>query len=260
MRFIRFAVVSTRQRMHPKDLRHNLTWIPFLAVRWSTLLPILVLVPGSRAHANLFTPPDIVVAQEGEPDHDKIQDAINAASPGDRIEVREGTYVENIDLMGKAVTLYALDGPGETIIQGDGTGPVVTCDSGETAQTGIVGFFITGGGNFGTLGGGIRIVNASPSIIGCKIETNKAVLGAGIYIDSGEPLILNCTFWDDDALNLGGGIYAINSDFVAINCTFGLNFTSDGGAVYLDTSDPTITNCILWDDSPNEIGISVFTG
>ena len=48
-----------------------------------------------------------------------IQDAINNAKNGDRIEVAPGTYYEAIDFKGKAVRLYSSNGPSATTIHGN---------------------------------------------------------------------------------------------------------------------------------------------
>ena len=47
-----------------------------------------------------------------------IQEAIDAAVDGDCINVEPGTYVENIDFMGKAITVQSTDGEDVTIIDG----------------------------------------------------------------------------------------------------------------------------------------------
>jgi len=47
-----------------------------------------------------------------------IQHAIDFASTGDVIIVRQGTYVENIDFLGKAITVKSEKGPALTIIDG----------------------------------------------------------------------------------------------------------------------------------------------
>ena len=47
-----------------------------------------------------------------------IQDAIDAALPGDIVEVAPGTYMENIDFIGKDITVMSVGGPNVTIIDG----------------------------------------------------------------------------------------------------------------------------------------------
>ncbi len=47
-----------------------------------------------------------------------IQEVIDAAEDGDEIIVRDGTYHENIDFLGKAITVLSEHGPATTIIDG----------------------------------------------------------------------------------------------------------------------------------------------
>jgi hypothetical protein len=147
-----------------------------------------------------------------------IQAAINAAGPGDTIQVDPGTYFEFLDLEGKAITLTARDpAPGMTIIDPrDLTDPdnpfskslwgqssVIKFTSGESDTTVVSGFTLQGGtGEFfyydalnpyGALGvgGGILCHAASPVIDSCVIRDNdvSAAVGPG---NSGE----------------GGGVYS----------------------------------------------------
>ncbi len=77
-----------------------------------------------------------------------IQTAIDNAVDTDEIVVAPGTYFESITFLGKAITLRALDGPEVTIIDAQGAGTVVTCESGEAPDTVLDGFTITGGAAF----------------------------------------------------------------------------------------------------------------
>jgi len=78
--------------------------------------------------------------------YDAIQEAIVAANTGDEIQVREGTYFETIDFLGKPIHLYSSDGRGNTTIDAQGSGSVVTCANGEGLDTILEGFTIAGGG------------------------------------------------------------------------------------------------------------------
>jgi len=53
----------------------------------------------------------------------------------------------------------------------------------------------------------------------------------------------------------GGGMFNFNSSPTVTNCTFsGNSAITDGGGMYNDwDSYPTLANCILWADKPNEI-------
>jgi len=78
-------------------------------------------------------------------DQPTIQGAINAASNGDTVLVAPGTYYENINFNGKAVTVTSSRGPSVTIIDGGQNGSVVTFDSGETMRSGLNGVAIQNG-------------------------------------------------------------------------------------------------------------------
>jgi hypothetical protein len=108
-----------------------------------------------------------------------IQAAIAAAAPGDIIEVAAGTFTENIDFQGKAVTVR---GSGdETVLRGTGAGPVVTLASGEGMGSVLDSVTVTGGR--ADRGGGIAIVDASPVIVRAVIIENRASQqGSGVLI------------------------------------------------------------------------------
>ena len=76
----------------------------------------LVLALVTTARADILNVPG---------DFGTIQGAIDAAVDGDSIEVQPGTYTENLDLMGKQITLYSVEGPAVTTIAAlnTGTGP-----------------------------------------------------------------------------------------------------------------------------------------
>ena len=104
--------------------------------------------------------------------HATIQHAIDAAVNGDEIEVEPGTYVERINLSGKALTLYSTYGPDVTIIDGDAAGHVVTCNNGEGADTVIDGFTVTNGQ--AGYGGGMYISGSTPIVANCVFSANVA--------------------------------------------------------------------------------------
>ena len=144
-------------------------------------------------------------------DYTTIQAAVDAASDGDEIIVAPGTYTgtggEVVDMKGKAITLRASGTSDETILDGNGTGPVVRCVSGENTSTILEGFTITNGSN--EYGGGIVCWTLSnPTITGCTITGNNASYrGGGIDIYNGcNPTITDCNISNNTSSN-GGGIY-----------------------------------------------------
>jgi hypothetical protein len=134
-----------------------------------------------------------------------IQAGINAASNGDTVLVAPGTYTENINFGGKAITVTSSGGPSVTIIDGGAKGTVVTFNSGETTSSVLSGFTIRNGLQNGYDGGGISISSASPTITGNIITGNHAVDGCGIYVGGGSALIQNNTITGNDQTGAGGG-------------------------------------------------------
>lgn len=123
-------------------------------------------MPGARA-ATIHVPAD----------KPTIQAAINAASNGDTVLVAKGTYKENIDFLGKAITVMSADGSADTVIQGDGTTAVVQFHNNETLSSVLKGFLIRGGGGYGDaanpVGGGVFVTSASPEILDNEITANQ---------------------------------------------------------------------------------------
>src|SRR5216117_247836 len=127
-------------------------------------------------------------------DYPTVQAGINASGNGDIVLVAPGTYIENINFLGKALTVTSEGGPQVTTIDASGADSVVAFASEEgpnsilngfTLQNGRSGFDTPGFGD----GGGIRIRGASPTITRNIIKNNLACNGCGISIFGGSPLI-----------------------------------------------------------------------
>lgn len=112
-------------------------------------------------------------------------------------------------------------------------------------------------------GGGGGVYNYSggrPMVVNCLFRGNTGIRGGGVYSTLGGPTVINCAFTGNAATFSGGGMYNLESSPTVINCTFAKNFISrtsyflDGGGVCNDkNSNPIITNCIVWFNSPNSI-------
>jgi hypothetical protein len=132
-----------------------------------------------------------------------IQAGINAANPGDTVLIADGTYLENINFLGKAITVashFIMDADtnhiNNTIIDGSQPvnhdyGSVVTFITGEDTTSVISGFTITGGTGMiepvygDRIGGGIACYIAYPKIshnkiIGNQVTSNQNAWGGGI--------------------------------------------------------------------------------
>src|SRR5215467_7831716 len=138
-------------------------------------------------------------------DQPTLQAAINAASNGDTVLVAPGTYVENINFGGKAITVASSGGPSVTTIDGGAQGSVVTFSTGEGLTSILNGFTVRNGFQNGFSGGGIYIASASPTITGNIITGNHAAVGCGIYVYGGSPFIQNNTITANNQTGAGDG-------------------------------------------------------
>ena len=95
-------------------------------------------------------------------DYPTIQQAINAAMYGNTVLVDPGTYNENIDFLGKTITVKSSQGADKTTIDGRQQGSVVQFVSLEGTASLLEGFTIKNGAK--DSGGGVYCVLSSPTI------------------------------------------------------------------------------------------------
>lgn len=132
-----------------------------------------------------------------------IQAGIAAAGNGDTVLAAAGIYFENINFMGKAITVTSEQGAALTVIDGQAADSVVTFATGEGRDSLLSGFTIQNGLSCFN-GGGIAVSNASPTIENNVIRNNRACQGAGISVAGGSALIRKNTI--DHNAQFGGGI------------------------------------------------------
>src|SRR5207249_688569 len=136
-----------------------------------------------------------------------IQAAINAASNGDTVLVAPGTYRENINFMGKAITVTSSGGPSVTTIDGGAAGSVVMFRTNEGRNSVLSRFTVTNGSANGVPswdGGGIYISYASPTVSG-NVITQNGPCGGGIAAYSSSALIQGNTITNNGEHGQGGG-------------------------------------------------------
>ena len=190
-----------------------------------------------------------------------IQAGIAASSDGDTVLVSTGTYVENIDFLGKEIVVKSASGPETTIIDGNQAGSVVTFDSGEDEDSILEGFTLTNGHGAGGFwdytGGGITCKNSSdPTITNNTITMNSAeTAGGGIAcLDYSDPTITNNTITGNTA-SQGGGIYGLHSFLTIENNTItGNSASSYGGGIYGYYVGATVTNNVISGNSAGTKG------
>jgi hypothetical protein len=166
-----------------------------LCVSFASFLLVFILnSTGAAAQNTIHVPAD----------QPSIQAAINAAANGDMVLVSSGTYTENINFGGKAITVTSVSGNTVTIIDGGAAGSVVTFKSGEGLASVLSGFTIQNG-KTSSSGAGIEINNASPTITGNIVTKNHAIQGIGIEVNGGSPLISNNTVTGNTQAGGDGG-------------------------------------------------------
>jgi hypothetical protein len=180
-------------------------------------------------------------------DYASIGDAIGAASDGDHVCVSAGHYLENVDFDGRQVEVEGLDGPEATIIDGAGSGPVVSFDTKEGAGTILSGFTITGGDE--PDGAGIYLRGASPTLRNLIITGNR------------------CT--SDAATCMGTGIYAENSNFTLTDSVVSENLqscmnpyypTNYGAGLFLDSRSKPRLHGVRIENNRAEVGDGFYYG
>lgn len=182
-----------------------------------------------------------------------IQEAIDAAEDGDVIVVNLGVYRENIDFRGKNITLRSIDPDDpdvveETIIDGGGSGTVVSFRSGETEDAAIIGLTVTRGSGILVSGG------STPLIEKCVIEDNTAEFGAGIAIFDSSPTIRNNTIVGNSGF-LGGGLFIEESSpLVEGNLIISNRAEMGSGMVIISHSSPTIVDNRITDNRAQRLG------
>lgn len=191
------------------------------------------------------------VKVDGSGDASTIQAAIDSSAHFDVIIVYPGTYLENLNFRGKYIHLKSLAGPQRTVIDGSSLdSTVIVMTSGETRDTILEGFTITGGRGIhksatARRGGGIYVFGGTPTIRGNLIAGNQVgqgdsgpSWGGGIMIvappDGGAASIEENIIEENYAQTNGGGVW------IEANCTFSNNLvranatgTGDGAGVYL---------------------------
>ncbi|MHC4529069.1 MAG: right-handed parallel beta-helix repeat-containing protein, partial [Planctomycetota bacterium] len=227
---------------------------------------------SSFAAAFLLAGSAVLAADRLVPDqYPTIQAAIDAAVDNDTIIVAQGTHYENIDFGGKSITVTSTD-PNDpnvvetTVIDGNGSGTVVTFGDNAGAVCVLAGFTITDGNSSDT-GGGILCLNGAIGINSCVITGNSATRkGGGIASDRADLTLARCTFsqntaYESGTLSGGGGIFTNLGNLTLTDCQFSENVAvgGNGGGIYSREGELTLTDCTFSSNSAWEEGGGVAT-
>lgn len=138
-----------------------------------------------------------------------IQDGIWGSENGDTVVVCPGHFTENIDFVGREITLTSAEGPAHTTIDGGGLDATVLIGNYEPAETVLQGFTITNGIGFGTgtpHGGGVYIEWGSPTVRYNHVVGNESAIAGGIYQRNASATVHNNVVAWNRATEGGGGI------------------------------------------------------
>lgn len=179
-----------------------------------------------------------------------IQAALDASTSGDVIEVAAGTYYEHLVLgpSQDGVRLHGVLGASATIIDGSGTGRVVSATQ-VGASTSIEGFTIRNGYDE-YAGGGLRLDSCALRLTDCVIEANSAAAAGGAYIAYGSnPTFTRCAIRNNRALaGSGGGIYGdYSGGGTFAYCLIYANTCAayGGGVTAWESAHPVLDHCSI---------------
>ena len=215
--------------------------------------------------------------------------ALNIAEDGDEIVVGPGTYFESLNLLGKEITLRSSDGPEVTTIDAFGQfDSAIHAVSGETLNTRIEGFTITGGNADGIddgdafndeRGGGLYVRFGSLTVVDCVFIGNQAAnVGGAVYVNNDEVPDASihfegCVFEQCEAVH-GGGVYFFETVCSFVDCAFLENVATggSGGGLRFGGGAVTMLRCdfegniaaaaggAFFHNSPMSVDASSFTG
>lgn len=225
--------------------KRSRTDVPILwkVISYSAII-FLPLVNSNFSIASILT-----VKQDGTGNFTTIQNAINAASVGDTVLVWPGIYFENIDYLGKSITvasLYLTTGDVtyiySTILDGSNNGSCVAIINCLEIYTTLCGFSIQHGSGYSNLknGGGIYIYESNITVSKCIIHYNQSWTGGGVYCKYSAVIFKGNIIKKNLALSKGGGIFVsfettVIFDVLELNSIF-LNHSAIG----MDISGTTL--------------------
>lgn len=203
---------------------------------------ILLILMGLSLLPAILISATLSVKQDGSGDYTIIQEALDAANPGDTVLVHPGRYYENLEIDKSHISLMSLEGVSgdseyidTTIIDGNESG---RCIRSMQNNISIRGFCITNGFTIGA-GGGISI-SEKTIVTNCNVFNNKSLLGGGINIIGAAATLKGVNIYNNYAYWLGGGVYATYATgvhplhFDSINrCSIYNNRAGSGQDIYI---------------------------
>jgi len=208
----------------------------------------------------------------------KVQDAIDAALPGEIVLVTNGIYADGGKVMGgdltnrvaldKPILMHGVNGATHTTIQGlwdpaTTNGPAAVRCAWLTNGAVLSGFTLQGGATRASssspdaqeIGGGVIGNSSNAIVVNCLIQNNSAGFAGG---GASQVSLVRCALMRNSAAGtagsaFGGGAYVCNMT----NCTVSGNFSSRSGG---GASGSFLRNCALTQNVAFQNGGGVDSG
>jgi hypothetical protein len=194
-------------------------------------------------------------------DQPTIQAGIDAAAPGDTVEVACGTYYESRIWLRQGRVIRSSNGdPTCVTVDAQQLDRVFACENvGSALPVTLEGITVTGGLADGVgldvFGGGLFCQHISLTLTRCVFVGNVAEGGGGAFCDlDTDPTITDCWFVTNTATSGGGGLYLSNATALVERCVFAYNAAFAGGAILDGASYSTIRQCTLVENRADWIG------
>ncbi|MBN1876700.1 MAG: right-handed parallel beta-helix repeat-containing protein [Anaerolineae bacterium] len=206
------------------------------------------------------------------PCYDSIQDAVDAAQPGDEVHIASGTYtgvnqyggLRQLVYISKTITLrggYSAEDWEQTLVlsvptilnaEQDGRGIYITGEITTTIENlNIINSSasgMAGSPRFGNAdaGGGIYAISATVGVNRVWLQNNTAVVGAGAYFENADLNLRDSAVISNMGVRLGGGIFVEGGNSLFTDNEIAGNGSDYGGgvAVYDGYSDEFLGNHI----------------
>lgn len=182
-------------------------------------------------------------ARIGPTNYPSIAQALAAAEDGDEVVVCPGTHQESLTIS-SAVTLRGEGEPGDTVIEGNGSAPVLLI---EDAVVVVGAMTITQGSGYATeegfVGGGIAVFDAVVDFVDVVISRNQADRGGGVYADEDSKVAFVRVELSDNDASRAAGVYATEATFEQVEIRsnrseelYGAVYVIDGSLSMTDVS------------------------
>lgn len=162
-----------------------------------------------------------------------IQEAVDAASPGDTVLLAPGVYTgagnKNVSVA-KQITILGQAGAASTVVDCEGSGRGFRFQPGSDALTTLQGVTVRNGN--ATNGGAVlQDPGASPNLVDCAFELCSATQGGALYASQGTLRARGLQVSDNTA-SLGGGLCLVTMTGSASGChVAGNRATTLGGGM-----------------------------